>query len=54
MQEIAAKLEISTRTAETHRGRVFDKFEARGLDDIVHAAFHIRPVVEPVSGPPSF
>ena len=41
-KEIAAKLEISPRTAETHRGRVFEKFGARGLDDIVHAAFHLR------------
>lgn len=49
-KEIAGKLEISTRTAETHRGRVFDKFEARGLDDIVQAAFHLRPLIDPVSG----
>lgn len=41
-KEIAAKLTISLRTAETHRGRVFDKFETQGLDDIVQAAFHLR------------
>lgn len=46
-KEIAAKLNISTRTAETHRGRVFDKFEARGLDEIVQSAFHVRPVLDP-------
>ncbi|MDO8606175.1 MAG: response regulator [Phaeospirillum sp.] len=45
-KELAAKLNISTRTAETHRGRVFDKFEARGLDDIVQAAFHLRLLVD--------
>ena len=42
-KEIALKLEISPRTAETHRARVFDKFEARGLDDIVQASFHLKP-----------
>ena len=43
-KEIAAKLDISPRTAETHRARVFDKFEARGLDDIVQASFHLKPL----------
>lgn len=48
-KEIAARLCISTRTAETHRGRVFEKFAARGLDDIVQTAFHIKPVYRPDS-----
>jgi FixJ family two-component response regulator len=43
-KEVAAQLEISIRTAETHRGRVFDKFQARGLEDIVQSAFHLRPL----------
>jgi FixJ family two-component response regulator len=43
-KEIAAKLDISPRTAETHRARVFDKFEARGLDDIVQASYHLKPL----------
>lgn len=32
---VAARLEISTRTAETHRGRVMEKMGARTLSDLV-------------------
>ena len=41
-KEIAAKLSISVRTAEGHRGQVLEKMEARGLADVVHSAFHIK------------
>lgn len=46
-KEIAAQLDISTRTAETHRGRVFDKFEARCLEDLVRTHFHVKPLFGP-------
>jgi two-component system response regulator FixJ len=46
-KEIALQLKISTRTAETHRGRVFDKFEARCLEDVVRTHFHIKPLFNP-------
>lgn len=46
-KEIAGRLCISARTAETHRGRVFEKMEARALDDIVNSSFHIKPLFGP-------
>jgi len=48
-KEIAAQLDISTRTAETHRGRVFDKFEARCLEDVVRTQFHVKPLFRPAA-----
>ncbi|HLO79012.1 MAG TPA: response regulator [Magnetospirillum sp.] len=41
---LAGTLSISVRTAEAHRGRVFDKMEARSLGDIIHSAFHLKNV----------
>ncbi|OAN44748.1 hypothetical protein A6A04_07980 [Paramagnetospirillum marisnigri] len=48
-KEFAARLCISTRTAETHRGRVFEKMEARGLDDLVQSSFHLKGLFRPDS-----
>ncbi|RAU21152.1 DNA-binding response regulator [Paramagnetospirillum kuznetsovii] len=49
-KEFAARLHISTRTAETHRGRVFEKMEAAGLDDLVLSSFHIKLLFGPSEG----
>lgn len=38
---LAAKLSISVRTAEAHRGRVSEKMEARSIGDLLSSAFHL-------------
>ena len=40
-KQIAAELNISTRTVEAHRARVMDKLQAKSLSDIIRIAFQV-------------
>jgi two-component system response regulator FixJ len=44
---VAEKLGISVRTVESHRARVMDKMEARGLADLVRASFRLTGFERP-------
>jgi FixJ family two-component response regulator len=37
-KEIASRLDLSTRTIETHRGRIMEKTDARSLADLIELA----------------
>lgn len=39
-KEVAADLDISLKTAEVHRARVFDKMRVNGLAELVGASRH--------------